>query len=600
MDRPTREWILMKLRYLAAALALSTFGLAPAHAQNVQNFRPAPGTWNGLSVDGARTARHLQFVPSLYLNYGQQPLVYRDANDEVVTTLVEHLGTLNAMGTLGLWDRVGISVDVPVHYVAGDGLEEDGVSLGDVRLIPKVRLFGMAPDDKDSKLGISLVVPVALPTGDSARFVGDDTVTLDPKLVFEMDLGMFRMALNGGVRVRPDEAKRAGLTLSNEVVYGAVAGVHLGSENLELLAEVFGAAPLEEIEGADTAPLEALLGLRIFTRPGPVITVGGGTGIVANYGDPEFRVLLGLAWDPQNRDRDGDGILDDVDQCPDQPEDKDDFEDADGCPDPDNDNDGILDAEDNCPNDPEDKDGFQDADGCPDPDNDNDGILDAQDQCPMDPEDKDDFQDEDGCPDPDNDRDGIKDVDDKCPMDPEDKDGFEDEDGCPDPDNDKDGIPDVKDACPLEPETINGVNDEDGCPDKGKVMVKVTREKIEILEKVFFETNSDVIKTVSFGILNQVAAVLKANAHIKKLRVDGHTDDRGKDDYNLDLSDRRAASVVRYLVAQGVDRARLESKGFGEEQPIDTNKTSKGRANNRRVEFLILEQDAGGTEVRTQ
>jgi outer membrane protein OmpA-like peptidoglycan-associated protein len=93
---------------------------------------------------------------------------------------------------------------------------------------------------------------------------------------------------------------------------------------------------------------------------------------------------------------------------------------------------GILDSRDKCPDEPEDRDGFQDQDGCPDPDNDQDGILDVDDQCPLDPEDKDGWEDEDGCPDPDNDHDQILDVDDKCPNDPETYNGFEDEDGCPD------------------------------------------------------------------------------------------------------------------------------------------------------------------------
>ena len=100
--------------------------------------------------------------------------------------------------------------------------------------------------------------------------------------------------------------------------------------------------------------------------------------------------------------------------------------------DPDPDHDGILGSADKCPNEPEDKDGFQDEDGCPDPDNDNDGIPDAQDKCPNEPEDKDGFQDADGCPDPDNDGDGIPDAQDKCPNEPETKNGYQDADGCPD------------------------------------------------------------------------------------------------------------------------------------------------------------------------
>jgi hypothetical protein len=133
----------------------------------------------------------------------------------------------------------------------------------------------------------------------------------------------------------------------------------------------------------------------------------------------------------------------------------------------DRDGDGIADDKDKCPDDPEDFDGFQDADGCPDPDNDGDGILDINDACPNIPA----RGSADGCPHQaaqmgDRDGDGITDDRDKCPDDPEDRDGFQDADGCPDPDNDKDGIPDVKDRCPNEPETVNGFQDADGCPDK--------------------------------------------------------------------------------------------------------------------------------------
>jgi tetratricopeptide (TPR) repeat protein len=132
---------------------------------------------------------------------------------------------------------------------------------------------------------------------------------------------------------------------------------------------------------------------------------------------------------------------------------------------PDTDGDGIEDPNDECPEKKEDKDGFEDEDGCPDKDNDEDGIPDQEDECPMKPEDKDGFEDEDGCPDKDNDEDGIPDQEDECPMKPEDKDGFEDEDGCPDKDNDGDGIADSEDECPLKPGDADGFKDSDGCPE---------------------------------------------------------------------------------------------------------------------------------------
>jgi outer membrane protein OmpA-like peptidoglycan-associated protein len=125
--------------------------------------------------------------------------------------------------------------------------------------------------------------------------------------------------------------------------------------------------------------------------------------------------------------------------------------------------------------------------------------------------------------------------------DPEDLDKFEDEDGCPDPDNDHDRILDANDKCPNEPETYNGFEDEDGCPDKGKVIVR--KGKLEILDKIYFETDKDEIKPVSFPLLDAIAATIKGNPQIQLIEVQGHADERGDDAHNLDLTERRAAAV---------------------------------------------------------
>ncbi len=299
---------------------------------------------------------------------------------------------------------------------------------------------------------------------------------------------------------------------------------------------------------------------------------------------------------PAPRDTDRDGIVDAQDACPDRPEDFDGIEDDDGCPEAsrDRDGDGIMDELDRCPDLPEDKDGVEDDDGCPDvsDDRDGDGLADAVDRCPDQPEDKDGFQDEDGCPDVDNDGDGLFDVVDRCPLEAEDIDGFEDQDGCPDPDNDKDGIPDGQDRCPTAAEVRNAYEDEDGCPDTRPELpsrVTLTNQQLRISEQIKFKLNSDVILKESYGILDDVAKVLKAYPRIK-IRVEGHTDDQGSEVYNLDLSKRRATSVLKYLVQGGVGADRLKSVGLGEGQPLEEGTSEKARANNRRVEFHILEQ----------
>jgi len=248
------------------------------------------------------------------------------------------------------------------------------------------------------------------------------------------------------------------------------------------------------------------------------------------------------------------------------------------------DHDGIPDATDRCPNQAEDKDGFEDGDGCPDPDNDRDGIPDATDKCPNEAEDKDGFEDGDGCPDADNDQDGVLDSADKCPNEAEDKDGFEDEDGCPDPDNDKDGLLDAKDKCPNEP----GPPESGGCPKKYEHIV-VTNEKIELKQKIFFETNKSTIKSQSFGLLAEIANVLQTRPTMR-IRIEGHTDTQGPRGRNMTLSQARADAVRFHLEGLGVSRARMESVGFGPDQPIETNRTTAGREKNRRVEFVIVQQ----------
>ncbi len=250
----------------------------------------------------------------------------------------------------------------------------------------------------------------------------------------------------------------------------------------------------------------------------------------------------------------------------------------------DGDGDGLADDADRCPADPEDKDGYEDDDGCPDTDNDRDGVADVKDACPLEPEDRDSFQDDDGCPDQDNDGDSILDANDQCPGEPEDKDGFQDVDGCPDPDNDGDSVLDGADRCPAEP----GPPDDAGCPKKFEHIV-VTADKIELRQKVFFGTGQATILSRSYPLLNEVATAAKERPAMK-LRIEGHTDIRGNRTLNTKLSQSRANAVREYLVGHGIDASRLEAKGFGPDQPIETNRTAAGREKNRRVEFFITEQ----------
>jgi outer membrane protein OmpA-like peptidoglycan-associated protein len=251
----------------------------------------------------------------------------------------------------------------------------------------------------------------------------------------------------------------------------------------------------------------------------------------------------------------------------------------------DRDRDGINDELDNCPDIPEDKDGFEDQDGCPDDDNDQDGVLDQRDECPMDPEDKDGFEDKDGCPEDDNDKDGVLDKLDKCPTDPEDRDGFEDEDGCPEDDNDQDGVVDAKDLCPDYPETMNIYADHDGCPDEEQV--RVVGDKIVLDDRVHFYTNSHTIRAVSYPLLQRLSKLVSEHPEYTHIGIEGHADVRGPEAYNKPLSQRRAEAVLEFMVKHGVARERLSAKGFGSERPLVDAESEHGYLLNRRVEFVV-------------
>ncbi|MBL8971856.1 MAG: OmpA family protein, partial [Myxococcales bacterium] len=169
---------------------------------------------------------------------------------------------------------------------------------------------------------------------------------------------------------------------------------------------------------------------------------------------------------------------------------------------------------------------------------------------------------------------------DACPKEP----GPRELQGCPD--RDKDTIQDRFDKCPDQPEVFNQIDDKDGCPDEvPKAVAKISG----VLEGIYFDVDKDTIKPRSKVTLDRAVKVLKEfpTTHWK---IGGHTDSDGAREHNIDLSNRRAASVKQYLIDHGIDGARLDSQGFGPDEPIDSNKTKKGKARNRRIEFKLMDQ----------
>jgi outer membrane protein OmpA-like peptidoglycan-associated protein len=401
-----------------------------------------------------------------------------------------------------------------------------------------------------------------------------------------------------------------------------------------------------------TSPGELLLGVRYAFDSGVTLAAGGGLGLWRALGSPQARGIFSIGYSmpyvPPNYDRDQDGIVDAEDACPDVPGVVHTDPAKNGCP-SDIDDDGIVDAKDACPDVPgvaqddpakngcpldRDNDGIVDAqDACPDvpgvahddpakngcpPDRDNDGIIDAQDACPdlpgqanADltkhgcPPDRDGdgvFDPEDACPDvvgqpsknperngcpPDRDGDGIIDVEDACPFVPGVANADLTKHGCPDnPDRDGDQIPNEKDACPDVPGKASKLPERNGCPP-----VFVKGGQIVIQERIRFVTGSAEIAKSKLNdrTLKSVKDILEQNPRIKLVRVEGHTDNVGEPTFNQKLSADRAKAVADWLVKAGIDSSRLENEGFGQERPLAPNKTSKGRAANRRVEFNIAQ-----------
>jgi outer membrane protein OmpA-like peptidoglycan-associated protein len=274
-------------------------------------------------------------------------------------------------------------------------------------------------------------------------------------------------------------------------------------------------------------------------------------------------------------DTDGDDVPDYIDVCANTPAAAYGYVDSMGCP-IDSDGDGVFDYMDECPDTPEEAYGYIDSVGCP-LDTDGDGVFDYIDQCPNTPAAAYGMVDSLGCP-VDSDLDGVPDYLDECPDTPEEGRHAIDAKGCL-LDTDGDGVYDYLDECPL----VVGLKENKGCPE-------VKREIRNLLKKAMsgiqFENGKATIKKSSYKILNDIAKIFIDNANYL-VEVQGHTDNVGKYEYNVDLSERRAQSVRTYLIEQGVPAERLTAHGYGPDKPIEDNKTKAGRAKNRRVEFNI-------------
>ncbi|MBI5517931.1 MAG: OmpA family protein [Deltaproteobacteria bacterium] len=254
----------------------------------------------------------------------------------------------------------------------------------------------------------------------------------------------------------------------------------------------------------------------------------------------------------------------------------------------DQDSDGVEDAEDRCPREPVGRRPDPARRGCPLQDTDGDGVYDDTDRCPGQAQGPTPDPERVGCPDGDDDNDAVTNHGDLCPHEPA---GFSPDPerlGCPGPDRDGDSVIDRLDACPDRPGAPSAEPRRNGCPG----LVVVAGGLVQLRRPVFFVTDSDELLSTSTAVLTAAAEALRLATGIRRVRIEGHTDSTGDAGHNLELSQRRAASVRFWLTDHGVDASRLESQGFGQTRPLRPNIGARNRAQNRRVEFHIVDPPA--------
>ncbi len=604
----------MSIKAVASAVGLGALVfLLPVSAQ----AQAAPGGYRGFAVNRFEPSeRGSDWFASESLDYRgrlrpalgvsgdyayRSFLIFKQGGD-VNASVVRNSFYLHPGGSLVLADRFRVAFSLPIQAFAEGRTARftrngttttifppSEAALGDLRLGADARLFGRYGGPVTMALGLQFWAP----TGNAREYAGDDEIRLKPRLMVAGDVEAFtyaaQVAFNYRVR---DEVVGTG-RIGSEMNVTLATGARLVDKSLVIGPELWASTALDDAFGKKSTPAEVALGAHYRVADRIHFGLGAGTGLTRSYGAPVSRVLFNVEWAPGViEDRDKDGVRDEEDACPDVRG----VHSADparnGCPPPapppappappsDRDKDGVPDAADACPDKPGVKTNDPATNGCIDTDG--DGIFDPKDACidekgvaSADPASN-------GCPD--EDEDGIADKFDACPTIKGVPNADKTRNGCPaDFDRDHDGITNNVDACPDDPGKPDPDPLKNGCP-----AAFVSAGQIKILEQINFKTGSATLEksAETTAVLQAVEKVLRDHPDIKKVRVEGHTDNTGSAKGNKKLSADRAAAVVKWLVAAGIARNRLTSAGIGADRPLDSNATDAGRKANRRVEFHI-------------
>ncbi len=658
----TRRWASpfpqLLLRAVLVILPLALTARAQAQAQSLPATNPAgfrleryePTSAGGaqLLVERPWYAPSRQLAVALTLGYAHAPLRFF-VGERALPAVVEHAlaGSLDLAGSPLSWLQLRGSLPLTLlergTTDASAGIAPmDAATLGDPRLGASAALYGR-PDA--GLFSLSLGLDMWFPLGAAyAQHQGDLGLRGLPRVLLAGALPRgLRWSFEAGFLVRGDgqigEGRRT-IVAGSEVQLGAALGYVSPRECFGVALEGRFLARVTQPSAVSGDALRGQLLLSTQVQAGPWLQLGAAVGSdFATPGSPDARALLrlaivlprralaadepGLAPKPtatvdalsskptaiapppaassigREGDADGDGIGDEQDRCPYEPEDRNGFRDDDGCPESPLSIRAARFA-------PQAKAGVGAAAatsalaavaatprpaGSPVSSSASSPSLSAASSTNPAAASSPAAVAAASAPAPDSDTDGIPDEEDRCPLSPEDRDGFEDDDGCPDLDNDEDGIPDAQDRCPLEAETINGVEDEDGCPDVAvlpapQATVSAAGDRIEVNQQVQFELRRATIAASSLPLLREVGRILRAHPRVR-IEVQGHTDGAGDTSRNLALSQQRAEAVRTFLIHEGVAGERLQARGYGATQPRSSNDTAEGRAKNRRVEFVI-------------
>jgi OOP family OmpA-OmpF porin len=604
----------MRKSRIAALLAAVGVTLpAAARAQEggfaLNQFQPTPAGDVFFGVPGPSADGHLE-PPKAYamFDYLHRPIRSGEA------AVVSAQGFMRLDVSWALWDRLLVSVDAPLAVVlSGDADAVPGTtfaalespSFGDLRIGLRGRLFG--EDGSPFQLGLGSYL--FAPTGEQDQYTGEGSL----RGAFHLSVGgrvgsdvAFVYSVAAGTELRASDSPHA-------LTYGAGAGILFAGDIVQAGAEFIGSTALGETIYLAATPVtatdagtdaEILFGAKIRLLDGLTIGASAGPGLGGGVGTPIFRAVGMLGWTPlpagppaedkgdtiaKVEDNDDDGIPDKKDACPEKAGEPNLDPEKNGCPPSDKDADGIVDTDDACPT----VAGLANTDftqnGCP-ADTDGDGFHDGIDACVNVEGDPSDDEKKRGCP-SDDDGDGIVNGKDACPADAGGPSDDPTQSGCPD-DPDGDGIRYAADACPRDPGQPNPDPKYNGCgaakyvPRSGDNVGEIV-----ILQKIEFQTYGDSLTESvtpnSFKVLKEIAAIINNHPELTLIEVQGHTDDSGEPEYNLELSQRRAESIRKWMGDKGsVDVSRLEAKGYGMTAPIADNRTRQGRQLNRRVQFV--------------